>query len=594
LLIILPTPLFARGQYFGYAQQGGYNVLTSSLQSTTKVERSFPGATVKVCLANTGCSVSGGTVITLFADSSGTAKANPFTAGTDGSFLFFTDTVSFDIVFYGSGITTGCGLVGQLPCISAFTWPNQTFNGSGSSALTINVLDYGAKCDGLTDDTTAIQAALAVTGPHIVSWPAATCLVTDTLNITQSRVSIIGQGEQTTLLKFQPLSGGKPVFKYAAGVTQSVISGFGFTSTNVTLRKIMVDLVNTEEVELAHLASSDGTWTGNVSECIRSEGRQMLNAHDLTISTDQPVHIMKNASVAIDADHYHFWNCYFTANNAPIYLVDVDARLTNLTLDGYQSWNRGSAGFKCISNVVSASNSISINNVRWEQEQSATGYLIEFSGTNLVNSLRLINLYGGLSARGIKLRSVSYPTIENIVYVGTSVVLDVDSTVAGLEWKNFYAGTTASGVTSSITGQNQIRGDQVNTLALPVNAKYESTGSVNSLFNIFNGVNVRMFNGSLADTASTNLWADFAGTEQSVLFIVSARNTTSGAPEGGIVACTGTAGGSCTLLSGSTNFAITGGAGKLSLFWQSAFNTILVNQLGGGAGVNYNVMMVWK
>src|SRR4029077_4162423 len=97
-------------------------------------ERSFPGATVKVCVINTACSATGGTLATLFTDASGTSKPNPFTAGTDGSFLFFTDASAFDIVFYGAGITTSCGNAGQLPCISAFTWPNQTLSNSASAS----------------------------------------------------------------------------------------------------------------------------------------------------------------------------------------------------------------------------------------------------------------------------------------------------------------------------------------------------------------------------------------------------------------------------------------------------------------------------
>lgn len=49
----------------------------------------------------------------------------------------------------------------------------------------VNVLDYGAVGDGVTDDTAAIQAAInaAVVASQIVFMPAATYLVTDTINI---------------------------------------------------------------------------------------------------------------------------------------------------------------------------------------------------------------------------------------------------------------------------------------------------------------------------------------------------------------------------------------------------------------------------
>src|SRR5215469_3936499 len=60
---------------------------------------------------------------------------------------------------------------------------NITFAFQGASALaatTISVATYGAKCDGTTDDTAAIQAALnaaAAAGGGTVTLPGATCLL---------------------------------------------------------------------------------------------------------------------------------------------------------------------------------------------------------------------------------------------------------------------------------------------------------------------------------------------------------------------------------------------------------------------------------
>jgi len=117
-LFLISTNVFGRVYYFNYAQQGGARVLTSGSQSLTQVQRSFPNCTVTVYAAGTT------TLVPLFSDNNGTNKANPFTAGSDGSFSFWTDSTNFDIKFSGTGITTSCGLTGQLPCISPFTWPS--------------------------------------------------------------------------------------------------------------------------------------------------------------------------------------------------------------------------------------------------------------------------------------------------------------------------------------------------------------------------------------------------------------------------------------------------------------------------------------
>jgi polygalacturonase len=54
------------------------------------------------------------------------------------------------------------------------------FQGVASAATTISVATYGAKCDGVTNDTAAIQSALnsaAAAGGGTVILPGSTCLL---------------------------------------------------------------------------------------------------------------------------------------------------------------------------------------------------------------------------------------------------------------------------------------------------------------------------------------------------------------------------------------------------------------------------------
>jgi len=100
-LVLVPTAAFARGRAFGYCSQGGIKAVVSGLNSTNKFMGSYPGCTVDVYAAGTL------THILLYADNSGTPKANPFTAdATSGYWFWYADNGRYDVKLSGGGITT--------------------------------------------------------------------------------------------------------------------------------------------------------------------------------------------------------------------------------------------------------------------------------------------------------------------------------------------------------------------------------------------------------------------------------------------------------------------------------------------------------
>jgi hypothetical protein len=567
----------ARGAVSNYAQQGGQAVSTNGFLSTTKVQKSYPGATVSVYLTGTS------TLATLYSDSGGTAKANPFTASsTDASFLFYVDGGTYDITFSGTVVGT------------PFTWTGISV---GADILSVSVTGMGAKWDGTTDDTVAVQAAMSFSGPHQVFFPAGTGLITDTINIAQSRVQIFGQGEQTTIVNFVPTSGGKPVFKFSNGasvIAQCSITGFGFSSTNATLQKIMVEIDDGEEFDVSHLASAGGTaWTGNTSEGVRIKGRQFVHLHDCTLNTDLPVHLMQNPNVAaLDTDHFYLENLYLTADSNPNILADAAVVTTNMTIL-HNAWVKGSGGFKWQSSSATASNTLTIRDVRWEQEQSATGYLLEIGATGTLNGLKIDSVYGGTSGRGVKLRKVNFATIENYEYIGSGVGLDVDSTVDSLVLMNVQPGFSALGATVSITGQTQILlfPQPVQSQAARPVAFYQSTASSNPSDVLIHGVHYLNLTGTLNNGANTNLVAFFTGAEKNVTFTVSARNNTSNAVEGGVVVGVPSGAGNLAAVGATANFGVGNVPTKLTLLWSGVNVIQLLNQLGNA--VDYTVNITW-
>src|SRR5712692_2228609 len=81
-------------------------------------------------------------------------------------------------------------------------WTESLLGGS-TTAPWIDVKTYGAKGDGVTDDTAAIQAALdgrPSTGA-VIYFPAGTYLTTASLNIKNPRIMLVGAGTDITLIK---------------------------------------------------------------------------------------------------------------------------------------------------------------------------------------------------------------------------------------------------------------------------------------------------------------------------------------------------------------------------------------------------------
>lgn len=139
LILVLCFGISAKAKYANYAQKGGKSVKTSST-TTYNLMETYPSSTITVYRAGTL------TLATIYTDSSGTSKANPFTADSSGYYEFYADNGRYDIKFSGTGIITPFTKADIV--IADITDP-------------FNVLYFGAKCDDSTNDTAAISATIA-------------------------------------------------------------------------------------------------------------------------------------------------------------------------------------------------------------------------------------------------------------------------------------------------------------------------------------------------------------------------------------------------------------------------------------------------
>lgn len=435
--LCLGPRLYARGQYFAYVQQGGASVNTQSAQSLTKVQRSFPGATIKVCLPSTNCSSSAGTLATLYSDSGGTSKANPFTSGTDGSISFWTDASSFDIVAYGKGITTQCGLTGQLACISAFTWANQTVNGgSSSSSTSFSVKDYGAKGDLRTVTDGAITSGLAIV-------TSATAVFT--LGDVGKQIQVSGAG--------------------AAGVTlYSTISTFT-NATQVTIALVASTTVTNATIKIY---TDDGVAIGLASAAVQSAGGGTLFFPVGTYGTYGKGTAysllgtfvgLNNLSLICDGCTLYLSGEHTVAGSGAVFSINA---CNGVTIDG---WNvvgeltlalaqsgtfHGMEAFRFVGGGVGGSININIPRARG----SGLGLLVEFNNN-------LTGTYDGLPhSRGIHIGTIECDTCVYVLdaqYSMDDAVIDVLRSDGVLRSMFIYG---SSNVTAHVHSKNAY-GDDV-------------------------------------------------------------------------------------------------------------------------------------
>lgn len=145
----------------GVVENGGQQINTQGLVSTDKAVKVYPSATVTVYLTGTL------TLATIYSDSTGTPKANPFTSDSTGFWFFFIAVGTYDIKFSGgdllapvtrSAITVSGS--GVLPADIAYTdvanvfTENQRINGK----LGINMAPTN------DIDVTNVGPTLALTG----------------------------------------------------------------------------------------------------------------------------------------------------------------------------------------------------------------------------------------------------------------------------------------------------------------------------------------------------------------------------------------------------------------------------------------------
>jgi hypothetical protein len=585
LIALLASPAYGYTRVQGKADVGSQTFITGLSGASAKATRVCPGASVTLYLAGTTVKPS------TYSTSTGTAKANPTTSDSNGEWHFYVSGGTYD------ALVSGCGITRTIRGLEA-----------GLDSESVSILDYGAVCDGTTDDTAAIQAALSVTGGHTVTGPAATCKFTDTLTINQNGVNFHGEGNRATTLLFVPSVAGKVAIKLVASNPAAVLyyntlKNFRLYSTETTLKKTGIQLNDTsgtfiENVEIGPSNLWNGT-TGGTSVGLQIRGRELGVVGPFICYTDgNPILISQNPnSASLDFDVMHFKDIYTgvvgTNNYHMVFEDGVD--VTSFTMDGNNVFVLGGGGiYKNDTTSPFFNYSVNVSGLRWEQANNTGGWLMWWRDNTVVRGMTLKDLVTGSAQtqKGIHLENTENVTIMNFDYQGTGGVGAVELEMAGnndsLLLLNNPSQQQSYKTMTNMTQVFAFGADVATPVAQQPIEYWVSTSNANrNLSYVVWGMKHFASSGTLADGASTTILD--MGTYGATHAFVTVGGKGATKWQGGNAVAYGTV--TVTQAGGSADFQVTPAAGKLSVSLSGA-NLILTNNLG--ESITYDYELKWR
>jgi hypothetical protein len=144
--------------------------------------------------------------------------------------------------------------------------PISSIGGGVSTGLyrVINVKDYGATGDGVTDDTAALNAAIAALGTYLrLFFPAGTYIISSELVIGVSNITVFGEGRDASAIKL--ISGASGIDRMmgvtASGVTIESLGLDGNSINNSTINVTGIK-ASANEFHLLNCKIQNLTWYG--------------------------------------------------------------------------------------------------------------------------------------------------------------------------------------------------------------------------------------------------------------------------------------------------------------------------------------------
>jgi len=191
---------------------------------------------------------------------------------------------------------------------------HKSFSVSDSGGQVFNVKAYGAVGNGSTDDTDAIQAAMAAaTSGGIIYFPPGTYIISETLNITANNIAFIGAGAGATTIK--TASGSEEIGMLTIGNGTDTIA-------HITVAKILFKSVSQQTANQAiKLQKAFKTWLYNLRIENQYNALYVFNSTE-TFFRDSDIRDTANDAVIWESDLNSGYDLYI--NNVVADNPDVD------------------------------------------------------------------------------------------------------------------------------------------------------------------------------------------------------------------------------------------------------------------------------
>jgi len=327
----------------------------------------------------------------------------------------------------------------------------------------VDIRNYGAVGDGITDDSAAIQAAIADAGEESgeVFFPPGVFNLGTGINIAGNAVRLRGSGRHITKLRHTPTVDGQVAVDFDMGGA----SGYYWDVRDLTIdtqdesyNKTALRFADARELNVDNIFINGFGGAGTDSVGIQFLGREIVNLTNSEIIANVPIRLSGNPNNGtLDVDTFSFQNIYLISDNTTdtltraSILVDGDVIFKSLVISGANSFAKGDYGFYYVTSelVGTSQRFITLSGINTEQLNTRSIHIDTTQGSNnrdlrllTVESCLLDELVPGLYLRGVENVHLKDSHLAQGSGVSLIDVTGLSGSTYGMVWSNVWTQST--------------------------------------------------------------------------------------------------------------------------------------------------------